>query len=97
MAILRKVGVRPVAQDGDGTDLIAFPPRVIANGVRNRGLTNAHLEMVDFGFWQGRIRLAPTGVARLRRGPTEGENAVRGQKMPFLDGHWAYRPVNDTQ
>ena len=58
-------------------------------------LTGVHPEMVDFGSGQGRSNFDTddaVGVARrrvvdLRRGFQKRENAGRGRKMPFLDGH----------
>ena len=61
---------------------------VPAAQIAMHSVSSAHPEVVDFGFWQGRSRRAPTGVARLRRGPTGSESAARGQKMPFMDGHY---------
>jgi len=43
--------------------------------------------MVDFGSEQGRSIFETAGVAALRRGLRNCENAVMSQKMPFLDGH----------
>ena len=45
-------------------------------------------EMVDFGSGQGRSLFATGGLAPLRRGLQNGENAVLGRKMPFLDGDY---------
>ena len=50
-------------------------------------LTSVQPEMVDFGFGQGRSDFEAAGVVRLRRGFQKSENAGRGRKMPFLDGH----------
>jgi hypothetical protein len=50
-------------------------------------LISVHPEMVDFGSRQGRSSFATAGVVRLRRGLQNGENAVLGQKMLFMDGH----------
>jgi hypothetical protein len=44
--------------------------------------------MVDFGFGQGRKSFETVGVVRLRRGFQKIENAGRGRKMPFMDGHY---------
>jgi len=41
--------------------------------------------MVDFGSGQGRSIFAAAGVVCLRRGLQKYENAVLGQKMPFMD------------
>jgi hypothetical protein len=46
-----------------------------------------HPEMVDFGSGQGRSDVETGGVAALRRGYQQSENAGLGQKMPFMDGH----------
>jgi hypothetical protein len=43
--------------------------------------------MVDFGSGQGRSDVETAGVAALRRGIQQSENAGMGQKMPFLNGH----------
>jgi len=42
--------------------------------------------MVDFGSGQGRSIFVTAGVVSLRRGWQKCENAVMGQKMPFMDG-----------
>ncbi len=41
--------------------------------------------MVDCGSAQGRIVMATTGVAALRRGLPKRENAGLGCKRPFMD------------
>lgn len=51
-------------------------------------LFSVHLEMVDFGSRQGRSTFVTEVVVRLRRGLQKCENAVLGQKMPFLNGHY---------
>ena len=45
-------------------------------------------ERVDFGPRQGRTRVFTAVAATLRRGWKPAENAVLGQNMPFLDGHY---------
>ena len=45
-----------------------------------------HLEMVDFDSGQGRSDFETGGVAALRRGFQNRENAGLGQKMLFPDG-----------
>ena len=50
--------------------------------------TGVHPEMVDFVSRQGRTKVSTGGVAALRRGQKPAENAVSGQKVPFLDGYW---------
>jgi len=42
--------------------------------------------MVDLGSGQGRNDFATAGVAALRRGLQNCENAGLGRKMPFMDG-----------
>jgi hypothetical protein len=49
---------------------------------------NVHSEMVDFGSGQGRNDFETGGVASLRRGFQNRENASLGQKMLFPDGHF---------
>jgi hypothetical protein len=41
--------------------------------------------MAACGSDQGRSVIETTGVAALRRGFQQGENADMGRKMPFLD------------
>jgi hypothetical protein len=44
--------------------------------------------MVDFGSGQGRSDFETGGVAALRRGFQNYENAGLSQKMLFIDGHF---------
>jgi hypothetical protein len=44
-------------------------------------------EVVDFDSGQGRRGVETGGVAALRRGFQQRENAGLGQKMPFLEEH----------
>jgi non-ribosomal peptide synthetase component F len=44
--------------------------------------------MVDFGSGQDRSDFETAGVVVLRRGFQKSENAGRGRKMPFMDGHY---------
>jgi hypothetical protein len=45
-------------------------------------------ESADFGQRQGRRNFSTAGVAALRRGSKNFENAVFGQKMRFPFGHY---------
>jgi hypothetical protein len=58
-------------------------PKIFVNDILNR----VHSEMVDFGSEQGRSYFVTAGVAALRRGLQNSENAGLDRKMPFLDGH----------
>jgi hypothetical protein len=50
-------------------------------------LNSVHPQVVDFGSWQGSSVFATAGIVRLFRGLQKSENAARGRKMPFVDGH----------
>jgi len=44
--------------------------------------------MVDFGSWQGYSLFETAGIARYFEDFKKARNAARGQKMPFMDGHY---------
>jgi len=48
-------------------------------------IVGVHLQMVDFGSWQGSSVFATAGIVCLFRGLQKSENAARGRKMPFVD------------
>jgi hypothetical protein len=54
---------------------------------QNNLLVSVRSEMVDFGSSQGRSDVESAGVAALRRGIQQSENAGMGQKMPFQNGY----------
>jgi hypothetical protein len=65
-----------------------FNPVHIAHAIM---LTGEPPEMVDCGSGQGRRVGATTGVAALRRGLRQRENAGLGRKVLFLEDHFICR------
>ena len=62
----------------------------VSSPSRERELSDGHCapsEMVAFGSGQGLSVFATTGIVLLFRGLQKSENAARGQKMLFPDGH----------
>ena len=46
--------------------------------------------MVNFGSWQSPNEFSTGGIARYFEDWKREENAARGRKMPFMDGHYIY-------
>ncbi|MDJ0802420.1 MAG: hypothetical protein QNI97_06080, partial [Desulfobacterales bacterium] len=44
------------------------------------------------GVQQTAVLFGTAGVAGIRRGFQERENAGLGRRMPFMDGHYVYGP-----
>jgi hypothetical protein len=60
----------------------------VANVAQRSLLSRNRSERVDFGSGQGLSDVETAGVAGLRRGFPERENAGRDHKMPVLIGHY---------